>query len=326
MASVIDLLTRYHLSGARDPGENRLTAALAAMLEVDESRDLARALVAPLLEAVKSAHQVAVWCQRPVDLGTDGRGFVDLELSFDSRYVVWIEAKIHSRESGPDQLSKYRTALERLAPDAWALIVLAPARRRREFPDDVPGQHFVSWQSVSARLLDWRASHADHETWLADQVLDHMKGLHLMEQALEPQHVDALKVANEAEDALTLLLDAVGHAVEPKQHGVLSGGKIVGGYVERVLNGPSPQVAWGVDIPNDVFFAGLRYERARPPGEILRWEASVDWQHDTSDATYGWWYTTLGVDEVTQLPSTRAQIEAVSTFVLEAMRTASDQL
>src|SRR4051794_21432675 len=107
--NLVELLTRYVARPWHDPLENRLTAGLAAAAQ--NSNELAGRLLAQWGLGDCDVRRT-VRLQRPV-----GRpngvpiGYVDLEVTAGSPESpsarVWVEAKLGSRLSGADQLTKY---------------------------------------------------------------------------------------------------------------------------------------------------------------------------------------------------------------------------
>lgn len=330
--SVIELLTRYRVSDECDPKENRLTAALAAVLELDTDGTLARKLGSDWLPGLADSGRVNVWCQRPVPIDLDARGFIDLELRFDDGHVIWVEAKINSGQSGPAQLKNYERALQRLAGDLSRLIVLAPAHRRPEFNLPRAGVSdarvtFGAWQDVCSVLEQWSAGRPpDAAGWLAEETVEYMKGLGLMQKPLTKDHVEALLQLDEALDSLTRVLEDVKHAVDPRwglSHD-LATRPAERVYTELILHeemgsgwGPHARRAWGVDLADDAWFAGVRYLLADPPPVSATWTDLPPWIL-WPDKTYGWRYQRLPMEEVTAKPSSvPAQAATIERFVRE---------
>ncbi len=108
--NVIEQLTRYAVRSHQDPRENRLTAGLVATLGL--SQPLTRRVLAQWGVDVPASGTIRVVGQEPV-----GVGYIDLAITTETPApeTVWIEAKLHSALSGPNQVRKYQCALNAAA-------------------------------------------------------------------------------------------------------------------------------------------------------------------------------------------------------------------
>ncbi len=211
----IRLLTRYHVGAHNDPRENRLTAAVAALLA--GSRGVGLAVARAWLGDESLDGPVDIRVQRPVGGNV---GWVDLQLKIGASRprIVWVEVKLGHRLSGDNQLEKYRTRLGSLDVGATERLVLllAPAQRRavfEEYPDLARrrdqhiGPFFTSWQDLYGLLAAApRRSEPAHVRWLLTEVLAYMKAEGLKPTELKPRHLNALHDYDEAVAALTTVL------------------------------------------------------------------------------------------------------------------------
>ena len=216
----IRLLTRYEVGAHSDPRENRLTAAVVALLT--ESPALASRVAQAWIGNGALEGPVAVRMQRPVGGNV---GWVDFELVVNApkRRIVWVEVKLGHRLSGENQLDKYLTRLKQLdaGADERLVLLLAPAQRREIFRDvpslsqrvdgGDPGAYFFSWQElydILARGVPRRGRRVHHD-WLLREVLGHMAQEGLKASALTPQHVRALGTIDDALAARAAVIDRV---------------------------------------------------------------------------------------------------------------------
>src|SRR4051812_31272411 len=178
------LLTRYHVGAWSDPRENRLTAAVVALL--DQDRHLAQALAQDWLPGASRADDpVTATIQRAVG-GNVGWVDFELEVGRPVTAVIWVEVKLGSKLSGDNQLAKYRERLAAMHPKAERLVLLlAPNQQRGRFAHVRPlvdrrgrddGPFLVAWQEVY-RLLGIAAKRKGgrpHARWLLREVLGYM--------------------------------------------------------------------------------------------------------------------------------------------------------
>lgn len=184
MPSLFRQIARYPSNPAMDPGENRLTASFASVLERVSS--LAATLVADWI-GEQPSEPVWVRTQR----ATVGGRFVDLELCFGSPVApelrVWVEVK-HGAELGELQLENYAQDLALETQVRSQLVLLAP---RDAMPAVSAGAIAVEWQQLARRLLEARKAFASGsaDAWLVDEFVRYLKeeGLSDQEALTHPQ-------------------------------------------------------------------------------------------------------------------------------------------
>lgn len=186
-----------------DPGENRLTASFAAVLERVDS--LAATLVADWI-GEQPSEPVWVRTQR----ATVGGRFVDLELCFGSPVApelrVWVEVK-HGADLHELQLENYAEDLALETQGRSQLVLLAP---RDAMPAVSPGAIAVEWQQLGRRLLGVRKAFASGsaDAWLVDELVRYLKEEGLSDQeALTPADVFVLSARPAADRAFGRLVE-----------------------------------------------------------------------------------------------------------------------
>lgn len=343
----IQLLTRYNVGAHKDPRENRLTAALVALLT--ESPSLARALAREWVWTDEPApDEVAVRFQPPVGGNV---GWVDFELDVrsPSRTLIWVEVKLGHRLSGANQLKKYEARIRRFGGSGNRLVLLmAPAQQRRVF-STIPwlsersdatsvGPYFVAWQEVYG-ILARQASddpRRGHVKWLLEEVLAYMDSEELKASHLTARHLRSLKDFDEAVAALTAVLERARLRLGDK--GWKPRGKLAEvddtyweqRYGPRRARSDSPQrsraeFSWGVDGSD--LFAGVYFERSaggpvRPRSDeawMIELQAPNSseqrWELDDGDRDGVWVARICGLKDVLSGTSVEAQADEVASFV-----------
>jgi hypothetical protein len=313
--NLIELISRYRIGERRDPREDRLTAALVAVLQ--HSSRLTRTVLTAWNVTSADATPTRVTLQLAVPRAG---GWVDAEVLLGAepspRARVWIEAKLWSRLSGDDQLERYAKALAARAcgPGQRHLLLLAPASRRAEFLAALRSAatrsvrcDFVSWQETFSALDTGRGRESRVVSWLAAQLLQYAKEEGLVApNKLTKGHIEALRQFDDATSALELLRhkaqESVGHWSPVVD--VTSGH----GYYVEVRHRPqrtpgAPRMRW---VGTTRFywgfgygdcFAGLYYDTTRGPLTSRRQSAEFlailadqadgqSWGHDPAPGAY----------------------------------------
>lgn len=219
--NVVELLTRYPVRDRFDAREDRLTAAVVAALH--QSHGLRAQLIEDLWNSSDEPRPLpATWLsstvtgQKPVVLAGQA-WFVDIELTAANAATrVWIEAKVASGLSGPDQLDKYARALAGQRGDDRLLVLLAPAVRRTELEPHLPRRRgvnvaFASWTQVHRVLSNWKSAPNSERSrrWLVNEVIEYMAAEgHRSVRKLTKGHHDALRQHETATEAVQHLFDA----------------------------------------------------------------------------------------------------------------------
>lgn len=202
--SLFRAITRYSLSSALDPAENRLTEAFAAVLQ--RIPKLPSAFVSACLKFdVPEAAPVSIRTQRP----TAGGRYVDLELAFGSALVpdlrVWIEIK-HGAPLHENQLENYAADLAFESHEQARIALIAP---RESMPTNITADTQLEWQSVGAWLNVVRTgfvADSGHRL-LLDELVKYLKEESLMdEEALATAHAFVLAARPGADRAVARLL------------------------------------------------------------------------------------------------------------------------
>jgi hypothetical protein len=266
-------ITKYQPSTLTNPGENRLTEVLAAVLRtVDPSVAirLAKYLLDPgetnralgerrgqvandVLEALDSVGSVDVDTQRPLC----GR-FVDIELRFHAEpteaatalpLVVRIEVK-HGTKPSNGQVIAYE---QRVGGDPTVpVVILAPTdylpfENEEEAPVTAPQR---SWEGTS-RLIQAIAAEGGHdekEEWLLKELHDFLReeGLVPVEK-MKQEHVDALAIRHQANSVLEVLIAGAHRRIAERwgEDGSLnSGGGRGWGSWKHYPHSPSDGTGW----------------------------------------------------------------------------------
>jgi hypothetical protein len=224
----IDVIGRYQRTGSQTKAEDRLTAALGALLM--ESPELANRVAGYYLAAGRPPKRTLVRPQRPIG---GGKGWVDLELDVrePERALIWIEAKLRSGESGKTQFTKYKAALSAFKMDGpRRLMLLAPTSARQRFKriEDWPGDgttrdltpYFTSWESLYLRLE--RPPRDKSLAWLHGEVLGYMAKQRLADRSSRVQR-EQRRAARKADDLGRIIevarqaLDEAGWNKPPRQ-------------------------------------------------------------------------------------------------------------
>ena len=351
---IIRLLTRYPSGASRDPKENRLTAALAALLT--ESQDLAAGLAQSWsVPQAEPPEDVRIRMQRPVGGHV---GWIDLELEVrrPESKVFWVEVKLGHGLSGETQLEKYMGRLTVLYPEAErCLLLLAPGHRRQVFNEipslrtrrspDQSGPFFVSWQEVYRTLAEIPRSDDDpgHIGWLLEEVLGYMEHERLKATALTPAHVQSLATVGDAQASTRSVLERAEQAIEENSWACINRRDKGDNYweykLERSVTTLAPvrseaTFSWGV-MPPDVF-AGVYFRRSAPYGPITpeeddAWHTvlALETAHtgedaweidDESDRNLVWIGRTIPLTAiVARGESIETQSDAISEFVINAL-------
>jgi hypothetical protein len=347
--NVVDLLTRYPVRTRFDAQENRMTAAVAAALS--QSDGLAGKLVAQLAErlidgGLPTRGPFKVVTQRAVVRPGQAPWLVDLEIvGAGGRMTIWLEAKIASGLSGPDQLTKYADALRSDKSAVHTLLVLlGPAWRREELerhlrPDLGVPAVFASWADIHRVLEEWEPKSADdrRKHWFVEQVRSYMAEQgHESPKALSKAHAAALDRLEEATAAVWYLYEQTAAKIDkewtrvgPKQRA--SGQRRWQGWGEsqyRLERGGGARqtrgkLAFGFEAPPLKFYAGMYFQRSI--NEALKAkvkayaDADADWHCDLDSAVPCLWKE-LPVRGLVDRQSTGAQVRALSAFVRKSFK------
>lgn len=324
--NIIEILTRYPVRSRYDAAENRLTAALAAVLMRSPKLacELARTWGVPATRPVRVKPQAPT---RGPRIGT-----IDLEARFgtgDAQSVVWIEAKLHSPLSGADQLDRYAEDLARVSAGHRLLVLLAPAGDRSRFATVTPiaarnhghasiKAYFVSWQQVYAFLLE----HHDRDDWFTKEVLQYMKHVGVQQPgALTRSTLRAFELADQAAASVAAIVDSAADALPDHW-------KADAAYGYEVRYRPPAGHRWGretrfvmgVDEPGQppaTYYAGIIWPAGSKPfsgPRALRegWQARlVDWESDTY-GTEEWIWRARRLRDLIGLPTPAEQGQCVA--------------
>ena len=347
----IRLLTQHFVRPMHDPGENRLTAALVALLS--QSDVLARRVLKAWVPKASDGGPIKVCMHRAV--GSPGGhhvGWVDLEILTGDRLrpsvIVWIEVKLGSRLSGPNQLAKYLAGLRAAYPGARKLVVLlAPAHRRSAFnlmplssvidprPDEA---YFVSLQDLYGEIARplGQQGNRHHFTWLRREVLGYMESEGISKPArLSKSHVQTLNRIDPAEDAVEVVLDEAAQLVA-KRWRASNKTQLEKNYWEyrylpyrqgAVRKGwrRTSEFGWGVQPPQ--IFAGVYFDRTKGPivGNDL-WLADREAENDPgadaweidAEGRRGWVMRTMPLMDLANASTVNDQAKVIADFVLRA--------
>lgn len=263
-----DLLTKWNLRERSDPLENRLTAVFVAV--ADRYPELHQPLADLAGVTLPGDAQGRVSMHPSVWRGPQYVGAVDAEL-LTADAVVWWEAKLYSRLSGVDQLTKYLQGMP--ARSQQALVLLAPASRRREFEPELARSaklRFVSWEQVLGVIQAAREVIPDDSRLLTDALNFFDDHGFRPTQMLDAELVQTLKRYSEAEAALEALLDAVAVQTDGK-YGQPQG---VSTYERRQYKpagnrrrttgwGETARLEWEFEWETTRLWAGLMYDGTR---------------------------------------------------------------
>jgi hypothetical protein len=353
--AAIRLLTQYAPLARKNPRENRMTAALTAVLAQDAA--LAGGVAQAWLGTDTTPTNVTATMHRAIG----GRlGWVDLQLEVPppQNALIWVEAKLGSGLSGADQLDKYLAQLKRFGGShrRRLLLLLVPAQDESRFekyprlaqapPGDHVGPFLVTWQELHV-LLDSALTLARGPTrWLLKEVLAYMKDEKIDAAALRPKHVKALEQLSVARAAAQALADAT---IERLQHDgwitdsslnarpidILRSAEWLFGFrtykrQERASVRTHPRLAWGIYPPT--VSAGVCFER--DSGGVVKPRKDADWQsalitldgwepeEDPDHKTLCWVTKHANLVEVVGGGAAHEQVDALSRFVAEAFEEA----
>lgn len=225
MSSLFRRTLKYLPGQLVDPGENRLTEALAAVLE--RTPGLPTVVVrewcgvAVIAEGTTWRERVRTQCQ------TEGGGFVDLEIRLvpeladggnhrgegraepESSVLVWVEVKNGAGLHGA-QLETYLRDIEREGASHTHVQLLVPRGFDEPYPKAVRCE---TWQQLAARLKRFRygtASRNSVESWLVGELLAYLKEENLMDDdRLNAQHAFVASVLPATQSVFTALWDIV---------------------------------------------------------------------------------------------------------------------
>jgi hypothetical protein len=261
----IDVIGRYQRRGSRNKAEDRLSAALGALLM--ESEELANRVAGYYLAADWQPKRTLVRIQRPIG-GNKGRVDLELDVREPQRALIWIEAKLRSGESGKNQLPNYKAALGTFSIDgARRLMLLAPLSARQRFKglqawsrdsttrDLEP--YFTSWEDLYLCLeqppKDRRRT---GPAWLHEEVLGYMVKQNLAHPSSRV-HRGQRRAARKAND--------VGPIVEAARQALRDAGWEKASRDKRKPDGPA-EGYWESE-----------YEPHRPAGTKVRTAAILTW-------------------------------------------------
>lgn len=221
MPSLFRRITRYSAT-AVDPRENRLTEALAAVLERVEglSGELFTAAGVPGIPPDAPTH---VRTQRTTINGN----FIDLEIAFgrathpDLR--LWIEIK-HGADLHESQLENYARDARFELHAEHRLVLLAP---RNSIPVADASVVVVEWQSIAVHLERSARVRSDPiERWLLAELIAYLEEEGLSdEEALTPAHSFVLAARPAADRAVERLLEFADQVVRAEWGDPLEFGK-----------------------------------------------------------------------------------------------------
>lgn len=235
-SSLFSRVTRYVPADAGDPGENRITEVLAAVLErvPGLARRLAEMWLDPDQDQAPSEERAAPATEEawrrvgalPPDVLPRVRtqvsvpnGYVDLELRFPTvsgtavdEILLWVEIK-HGIEPHDDQLQRYLDELDRF--NRGAVILLDHRRRlphKTQVPTQVPQR---SWERTGHEIERFAGQKIERfegsdaiQRWLCGQLLTYLREENLMDpKALGPEHLTALAYADQAERGLAWICE-----------------------------------------------------------------------------------------------------------------------
>lgn len=214
--SFFELVTRYSQRPHHDPGENRLTAVLTATLQQRPS--LARDLLNRLLPQLTMKEEPRVETQTTARLADGGHAFLDMEITTEGppRTIIWVEVKLTSGESGPDQFEKCQATLAGKSNQS-VLIILAPTSMRADLgglssarewrPNRAVSPHWISWEDLYEALQELLDQLTDAWTkWAVGDLLKYLEMEGLKPVPVTRAHVSALGAIAEAEKALLALI------------------------------------------------------------------------------------------------------------------------
>jgi hypothetical protein len=344
--NVVDLLTRYPVRGRFDARENRLTAALAAVLGVSET--FCARFVQDLWPPDPSACGRGPWevvIQKPVfPAGRRRACFIDVEIrGIHCPIRMWIEAKVASKLSGPDQLAKYADALKREPEDYRLLVLLAPERRRKELEKHLPRNHevptiFRSWSDVHRVLDDWQRepNRRHRERWLGREVMAYMRDQgHGSVRKLTQKQRQIVDGFDEAQNAVWHLLERASDRLKSDWHanGAPQGRKRWEGSGEQRFRPSSDrggmrrdyrEFCLNFELPLS-FGAGVYFRPLSEPKKVaVKDYASRDgWRCDV-DGRVPWLWRDMPIDDLLAQPDLEAQAGALAVFARETFKMLED--
>lgn len=283
MTSFFDQVTRWQVRPGRNPAENRLTAALASVLQ--EVSPLALLLLDTWAPDVKPSADPEVTPQRQV-----GSRAIDVEIAAGTDALVWVEAKYRAPSSGPDQLENYlhdlRTA-HRAAEQRLVLLIPA-ARRGEDFHADVTWDPHdkglrgprptkvlgFTWQEIDRLLCSQRGGPFVHR-WLKEQLHEFLSDSGLADKPLNQPLIRAFNMRWELDNTLSQLAKTAGDRIADTWGPNVSSkrGTIYQSELEYRIPrnkgrnwGSASRLVWGayVDPGGSSFYAGLRCANAGP--------------------------------------------------------------
>lgn len=343
--SFFELVTRYSERPRRDPGENRLTAVLAAVLQ--ERPSLARRLVTSLLPQLALDENPAVNTQTTIRLADGRHAFLDMEITAQGPppTTVWIEVKRTSGESGIGQFEKYRRALA-LKGGRRALLILSPVNMRahlgalppaREWCADAPVvARWVSWEEAYSALAELRAELIDPwEEWAVDELLLYLDMEGLQPMPVKHAHVAALATIDDAAKAVTTLVANVEHSLAIQLGEPAERSEAPRTYYYELRYRPARvdpggnwaagvRIAWGVDRTE--FFAGICTPDESAPTDGMDVARTEDWRASFDDAEWRripgleyWIWKVLPLEVLADAGGMAEQAEHAATFARETI-------
>lgn len=335
-----DLITRYSQRPARDPGENRLTAIVTAVMQ--QQPDLASAVLREFVPALSDLPTLETETQVPVRLANGRYGFVDLVLRGDE-LTVWVEVKRTSGRSGPDQFDKYAATLQEYPSGRRALLVLAPAQMRTQLGTLKPAKSWASESPVEALWVSLEDLHKalcrfdpGDDQWLSWALEETRAYLELEGFAFMPvneKHVAALDTIDEARQAVVALVDNVQSAlaeslgegtrdVDEPNYAELRYDPAK--FAPDVPWHDGAQLSWGVDTTE--IFAGIASGPAAAPLQDMSNERIESWlAARKAEASSGgrveadWVWRVLPLREVAAVEDPAEQVRCVTEFVKDSL-------
>lgn len=338
----------YRATAKQDPAENRLTEALAAVLE--RVNGLPHALV----EHWTGRRVPPEWMPAIATQRATARGYrIDLEIRFRSQgrseQVCWVEVK-HGADLHGQQLDQYQRDLAHVSDSQQArrdLVLLAPSHA---MPSDVPRTVLKqTWQATSRVVAQHLSAATDPvDKWFLEQFISYLKEEQLATgDAFNTEHAMYLAWQLEAERVLEDLHEQVDERVGAKwaDMGDSSGYARVDFWSNYPLakKGRAPREGWKEDdyaywglftdprpdeVDTPVYQAGLalglKGSAPHTAGSISRWLAKRE-EAGFSYLEQGGEFVMIRFfrpEELLPFQTLDDQVEKLSGWVLETFREA----
>lgn len=341
--SLFRRIARYP-RGETNPRENRLTEALAVVLE--RVPGLAAALVEEWTDVSVEERLPMVTTQRATHQGY----FIDMELRFgDLRArpdaVIWIECKLCAPPVR-EQLDRYAADLRYIGARESALVLLAPAPAIASA--DLEPHKARAWQGVDRWLRDRLDPSAparidEDGRWLVGELVTYLKEEGVAEEALSVEHTQALRHRRSADRLVSEIMRAAEEFVDREwgDRGQRGGSPYQLGYwrhfgtAARHEEPPTWEgwFEWSFKQADDlterpeelVWAAGATFPSDRDPVGVPGNEA---WHARREDDGFrhlkydGWWrlFRCLGPDELLSEGSVELQGRVLGEWIVRAFR------